>query len=48
MDRGRSFLDLIELSQELEVVLQRKVTILTDESLSLYIEQHIHAEAVPL
>jgi len=48
MDRGRSLLDLIELSQELESVLQRKVDILTDEGLSPYLEQRIHAEAVPL
>lgn len=48
MDRGRSLLDLIELSQELESVLQRKVDILTDEGLSPYLEKRIHAEAVPL
>ncbi len=48
MDRGRSLLDLIELSQELESILQRKVDILTDEGLSPYLEQRIHAEAVPL
>jgi hypothetical protein len=48
MDKGRSLLDLIELSQELESFLERKVDILTDEGLSPYLEQHIHAEAVPL
>ena len=48
MDRGRSLLDLIELSQELAIVLQRKVDILTDEGLSPYLEERIHAEAVPL
>ena len=48
MDRGRSLLDLIELGQELESVLNRKVDILTDEGLSPYLEQRIHAEAVPL
>jgi len=48
MDQGRSLLDLIELSQELEAFLERKVDILTDEGLSPYLEQHIHAEAVPL
>ena len=48
MDSGRSLLDLIGLSQELETVLQRKVDILTDEGLSPYLEQRIHAEAVPL
>ncbi|MBX3324481.1 MAG: hypothetical protein KF682_01145 [Nitrospira sp.] len=48
MDRGRSLLDLIELSQELESVLQLKVDILTDEGLSPYLKERIQAEAVPL
>ena len=48
MDRGRSLLDLIELSQDLESILQRKVDILTDEGLSPYLKARIHAEAVPL
>ena len=48
MDEGRSLLDLIELSQDLETLLQRKVDILTDGGLSPYLEQNIHAEAVPL
>lgn len=47
-DQGRSLLDLIELSQELEAFLDRKVDILTDEGLSPYLEKRIHAEAVPL
>ena len=48
MDSGRSLLDLIELSQDLETLLQRKVDILTDQGLSPYLERQIHAEAVPL
>ena len=48
MDSGRSLLDLIELSQDLETLLQHKVDILTDQGLSPYLEQRIHAEAVPL
>ena len=48
MDSGRSLLDLIELSQDLETLLQRKVDILTDKGLSPYLEHRIHAEAVPL
>jgi len=48
MDNGRSLLDLIELSQDLETLLQRKVDILTDQGLSPYLEQRIHAESVPL
>lgn len=48
MDNGRSLLDLIELSQDLEALLQRKVEVLTDKGLSPYLEQRIHAEAVLL
>ena len=48
MDNGRSLLDLIELSQDLETLLQRKVDVLTDKGLSPYLEQGIHAEAVLL
>ena len=48
MDSGRSLLDLIELSQDLETLLQRKVDVLTDKGLSPYLEQRIHAEAVLL
>ncbi|MEX5218588.1 MAG: nucleotidyltransferase family protein [Nitrospiraceae bacterium] len=48
MEDGRSLLDLIRLTQDLERLLERKVDILTDEGLSPYLEQHIHAEAIPL
>ena len=48
MDSGRSLLDLIEFSQNLEALLQHKVDILTDTGLSPYLEQRIHAEAVAL
>jgi predicted nucleotidyltransferase len=48
MDNGRSLLDLIELSQNLEALLQRKVDVLTVKGLSPYLEQRIHAEAVLL
>jgi len=48
MDNGRSLLDLIELSQDLETLLQRKVDVFTDTGLSPYLEQGIHAEAVLL
>ena len=48
MESGRSVLDLIELSQELETLLECKVDILTDGDLSPYLEHCIHAEAVPL
>jgi predicted nucleotidyltransferase len=48
MDNGRSLLDLIGLTQELESILQRKVDVLTDEGLSPYLKERIQAEAVPL
>lgn len=48
MEGGRSLLDLIELGQELEELLHRKVDVLTDKGLSPHLEQRIHAEAVPL
>ena len=48
MESGRSLLDLIELSQDLEELLQRKVDVLTDGGLSPYLQQRIHAEAVLL
>jgi predicted nucleotidyltransferase len=48
MEGGRSLLDLIEFSQDLEELLQRKVDILTDGGLSPYLKERIHAEAAPL
>lgn len=48
MDSGRSLLDLIRLTQELESILQHKVDVLTDEGLSPYLKERIQAEAVPL
>lgn len=48
MEEGRSLLDLIELGQDLEELLQRKVDVLTDGGLSPYLEQRIYAEALPL
>ena len=44
MDNGRSLLDLIELSQDLETCCSAKSR-LTDTGLSPYLEQGIHAEA---
>ena len=48
MDSGRSLLDLIGLTQELESILQRKVDVLTDEGLSPYLKERIQAEAIPV
>ena len=45
MDSGRSLLDLIELSQDLETLLQRKVDILTDQGLSPYLT--LSSESMP-
>jgi predicted nucleotidyltransferase len=48
MENGCSLLDLIEFSQNLEALLQRKVDVLTDMGLSPYLEQRFHDEAVLL
>jgi len=48
MEGGRSLLDLIELGQDLEELLHRKVDILTEGGLSPYLQERIHAEAVLL
>ena len=48
LDIGRSLLDLIGLTQELESILHRKVDVLTDEGLSPYLKERIQPEAVPL
>lgn len=48
MEAGRSLLDLIALEQELETLLNRKVDLLTDNSISPYLEDRIYSEAVPL
>jgi uncharacterized protein len=48
MERGRSFLDLVSLSQELEDLLGTEVDVLTDGGVSPYIEGKIYSEAVSL
>jgi predicted nucleotidyltransferase len=48
MECGRNVRDAIELGQELEKLLERKVNILIDGDLSPYVEHCIHADAVPL
>ena len=48
MECGRNVRDAIELGQELERLLERKVDILRDGDLSPYVEHCIHGEAVPL
>ena len=48
MEPGRSLLDVIDLSAELEELLQRKVEVLTEGGLSPYLRDRIYAEAVAL
>lgn len=48
MDQGRSLLDVIDLSHELEELLQRRVDVLTEGGLSPYLRDRIYAEAVAL
>lgn len=48
MNEGRSLLDVINLGNELEELLQRKVDILTEGGLSPYLRDRIYAEAVAL
>lgn len=48
MEAGRSLLDLIALGQDLEDLLQRKVDVLTDQSVHPAIRPHILAGARPL
>ena len=45
MEADRSLLDLVGLGQELEALLQRKVDVLTEESLAPSIRQRIANEA---
>ena len=45
MDDDRSLLDLVGLSQELEVLLQRRVDVLTDDGLHPALRQRINLEA---
>lgn len=48
MEKGRSLLDLVGLSQDLETLLGRKVDLLTDGGVSPYLKDQIYAEARPL
>ena len=48
MESGRSLLDLVALSQDLEELLHRKVDVLTDTSVHPAIRPHILADARPL
>jgi len=48
VDRGRSLLDVIALEQDLEQLVGRTVSVLTDGGLSPYLQQRILAEASAL
>lgn len=48
MEPGRSLLDLIALSEELEELLGRKVDVLTDGGVNPHLRERIYTEAVPL
>lgn len=48
MASGRSLLDLVGLSQDLEELLKRKVDVVTDASLHPALRERIRAEARPL
>lgn len=48
MEEGRSLLDLVSFSQELEELLGRRVDVLTDGGISPYLKDQIYSEAIPL
>jgi hypothetical protein len=48
MESGRSLLDLVGLGQDLEDLLQRRVDVLTDDSVHPALRARILAEARPL
>lgn len=48
MQSGRSLVDVIGLTQDLEAMLQTKVDVVTDEGLSPYLADRIESEAVAI
>ena len=48
VEPGRTLLDVIALEQDLQALLQRSVSVLTDDGLSPYLQQRILAEASAL
>lgn len=48
LEPGRDLFDLVELKQELEEKLHRRVDVLTEQSLSPYIREEVLREAQPL
>ncbi len=48
IEKGRSLLDVIGLSQDLEELMGRKVDVITDGGISPYLRDKIYSEAIPL
>jgi len=48
VEPGRTLLDVIALEQDLQALLQRSVSVLTDDGLSPYLQRRILAEASAL
>jgi predicted nucleotidyltransferase len=48
MEPGRSLLDLVGLSQDLEDLLGARVDVLSDRGLSPHLHDRIHRDALPL
>lgn len=48
MDDGRSLLDLVGFSQDVEDLLGRKVDVVSEGGVSPYLRDRIFAEAIPL
>lgn len=48
LESGRSLLDHVGLQLELEELLGRSVDVVVEGGMSPYLEQQIHAEAIPL
>lgn len=48
MEKGRTYLDLIGLWQDLEELFGCKVDVITDGGISPYLKDRIYAEAIPI
>lgn len=48
MEHGRSLMDHVALTQELEDLLHRRVDVVSERALHWYIKDRVLAEAVPL
>jgi predicted nucleotidyltransferase len=48
IERGRTLIDLVALDEELELIFDRKVQVVTDDGISPYLKDSIISEAVAL